>query len=179
MHKRYILVILVIIIVSVLIWKISSTYAIFNQGFEGNNIVDGNNWSLNIINVSDVELNNDATLIKDVSTIGTTLNFEVSLPNPDSSISFDFEIENMGKLDVELNALTLSGLSTLDSEFINYVITPLDYITVKTTEKEGSILKQNEKHRFRITVDYQENVNKNNIKASTLNLGSTIIYEEN
>lgn len=178
MHKRYILVILVVLVVSFLIWKISGTYALYNQGFNGNNMVDGNNWALNIVSISDVELKNDAILVKDVSTIGTTLGFEVSLPNPKSSLSFEFEVENMGKLEAELNALTLNGLSMIDSEYINYEIIPLDYISIKTKEKEGSILKNKEKHRFRINVSYQENVNENNIKPTTLNLGSTIIYEE-
>ena len=136
MHKRYILVVLVILVVSFLIWKISGTYALYNQGFE------------------------------------------VSLPKPDSSLSFEFEIENMGKLEAELDALTLNGLSILDSEYINYEIIPLDYLSIKTEENDGSILKQNEKHRFRIIVNYQENVNEKNIKETTLNLGSTIIYEE-
>ena len=178
MHKRYILVVIVILIVSFLIWKISGTYALYNQGYEGNNIVNGENWSLNVVNVSEPILENEAVLVKDISTIGTTLSFEVDLPNPNSSLFFDFEIENMGKIDAELNALTLNGLSSLDSEFINYEIIPLDYLIVKTNELEGSILEKNEKHRFRIKVYYQENVNENNIINHSLNLGSTIIYEE-
>lgn len=178
MHKRYILVIFVVLTVSFLIWKISGTYALYNQGFEGNNIVDGNNWSLNIVNISEPDLQGDAYLLKDISTIGTTLSFEVGLPNPDSKLSFDFEIKNMGKLDAELNAMTLNGLSMIDSEYINYEVIPLDYIYVKTSDTTGSILKNNENHKFRITVGYQESVNENNIKPATLNLGSTIIYEE-
>ena len=81
MHKRYILVIVVILVVSFLIWKIGGTYALYNQGYEGNNIVEGTNWALNIVDVSEPVLSNDATLVKDISTIGTTLGFEVSLPN--------------------------------------------------------------------------------------------------
>lgn len=178
MHKRYILVVVVSIIVCVLIWKISGTYALYNQGFEGNNLVDGDNWSMNIVSVSDVLLEGEAILVKDVSSIGTTLGFEVSLPNPDSSLSFDFVVQNMGKLNAELNALTLSGLSTIDSEYVNYEIMPLDYLSVKTNEQAGSIIKPDERHTFRIKVSYQDSVNKNNIKAATLNLSSTIIYEE-
>lgn len=178
MHKRYILVIIVILIVSFLIWKISGTYALYNQGYTGNNIVSGDNWSLNIVNISEPVLANNASLTSEISSIGTTLNFEVMLPNPDSSLSFDFEIENMGKLDAELNALTLTGLSMFDSEYINYEIIPVDYLTVKTDELNGSILKNKEKHRFQIKVSYQENVNENNIKETTLNLGSTVIYSE-
>lgn len=179
MHKRYIIVALVFVIVGVLIWKLSGTYALYNQGYTGNNIVNGNNWSINIVNVSDVTLENDASLIKEVSTIGTTLNFEVSLPEPDSRVTFDFEVENMGDLEAELYALTLTGLSSYDSEYIDYEIIPLDYVVVKTKETKGSVLKKGEKHTFRITVNYQDNVNKNNLKATTINLGSTIIYEEN
>lgn len=178
MHKRYIIVALVLVIVGVLIWKLSGTYALYNQGYTGNKIVDGTNWSLNIVSVSEVTKEAEAYLLKEVSTIGTTLNFEVSLPEPDSKISFDFEIENMGNLEAELNALTLTGLSTYDSEYINYEIVPLDYVSVKTEEEAGSSLKKGETHTFRINVSYQDNVNENNIKATTLNLGSTIIYEE-
>ena len=178
MHKRYILVGIVIVIVGLLIWKLSGTYALYNQSYSGNKIVNVNNWSINIVNVSDVILEDDAELIKEVSSIGTTLNFEVSLPNPKSSLSFDIEVENMGNLDVELYALTLMGLSSLDKEYINYSVIPLDYTIVKTDEEDGSILKKGDKHRFRINVNYQDNVNENNLKETTLNLGSTIIYEE-
>jgi len=178
MHKRYIIVVLVFVIVGVLIWKLSGSYALYNQGYTGNNIVNGNNWAINIIDVSNVELENDAMLIKEVSTIGTTLSFEVSLPEVDSSLSFDFEVENMGNLDAELYALTLNGLSQMDSEYVNYEIIPLDYVSVKTPTTDGSTLKKNEKHTFRIMVSYQDSVNKNNLKKTSLNLGSTIIYKE-
>lgn len=178
MHKRYIVVMIVMIIVGVLVWKLSSSYALYNQGYTGQNIIKGNNWALNIVKVNEPVLEGEAYLVKDVSTIGTTLNFEVALPQKDSSITFDFEVENMGKLEAELYALTLTGLNTLDSEFINYEIIPLDYVTIKTPDLEGSCLKQNEKHRFQIKVSYQDNVNDNNVKLTTLNLSSTIIYEE-
>ena len=178
MQKRYIIVALVIVVVGILIWKLSSSYALVNQGFEGNKIVSGNNWSMNIINVSEPTLEGDAILVKNISTIATTLAFEVSLPNPDSKISFDFEIENMGKLDAELCAMTLMGLSTVQSEYVDYIIEPLDYVTVKTETQAGSILKTNERHAFRITVSYQDNVNEKNILNQVLNLGSTIIYSQ-
>ncbi len=177
MHKRYIVVIIVVLLVSVLIWKISATYA-YNQGFSGNNIVNGNNWAINIVNVDEPILEDEAVLIKDVSTIGTTLNFEVSLPNPDSSLTFSFEVENMGNLTAELNALTLTGLSTIESEYINYEIIPLDYIYIKTPKSAGSFIKKGEKQRFQIKVSYQDNVNENNLRETILNLGSTIIYAE-
>lgn len=178
MHKRYIIVAIVAFIVGLLMWNLSGTYALYNQSYSGNKIVNGNNWSINIVNISDIILENDAKLIEEVSSIGTTLNFEVSLPNPKSSLILDFEIENMGNLDAILYDLRKSGLSNYDKEYINYEIISLNNITFKTDKEEGSILKKGDKHHFRISVNYQDNVNENNIKGTTLNLGSTIIYEE-
>ena len=178
MQKRYIVVAIVIVIVGVLIWKLSSSYALVNQGFEGKNIVSGDEWALNIINVGRPVLEGDATLVKDISTIATTLSFEVNLPNPDSRLLFDFEIENMGKLDAELCAMTLVGLSTVQSEYVNYIIEPVDYLILKTNNNSGSILKNGERHAFRITVAYQDSINEKNILNQTLNLGSTIIYSQ-
>ena len=162
MHKRYVVVALVLIIVGILIWKLSGTYAIYNQGYTGNKIVDGTNWALNIVSVSDALETSNAMLTKEVSTIGTTLNFEVSLPEVTSSLTFDVEIQNMGNLEAELYAFPLTGLSSYDSEYINYEIIPLDYVTVKTEGKEGSSLKKGEKHTFRVKVNYQDNINENN-----------------
>ena len=166
------------VIVGVLIWKLSSSYALVNQGFEGKNMVSGDEWALNIINVGRPNLEGDAMLTKDISTIATTLAFEVNLPKPESRLMFDFEIENMGKLDAELCAMTLLGLSTSQSEFVNYTIEPIEYLVLKTNNEAGSILKNGERHAFRITVAYQDNVNEKNIINQTLNLGSTIVYSQ-
>ena len=43
---------------------------LYNQGFEGNNMVGGTNWSLNIVNVSDIELNNDV-----IKAVNNKINF--------------------------------------------------------------------------------------------------------
>lgn len=178
MHKRYIVLIIVSVIVCLLVWKISSSYGLFNQGFTGENIVSGDKWSVNIIEVGEIETTGGAIIDKEVSTIGTTLSFGVSLFEVGDAISFDFTVENTGKLDAELYATTLAGLSSLESEVITYEIIPLDYVVIHEDEKEGSIIKNGERQSFRITVKYDENVSLNDNREYNLGLGSTIIYKQ-
>lgn len=178
MQKRYIVLIIVLIIVCGLVWKISSSYAIFDPGYHGENIVSGDKWGVNIVEVSEIETSSNVVINEGVSTIGTTLGFGVSLFEPGDIMTFDFTVENTSKLDAELYATTLSGLSNLESEVISYEITPLDYANVHENDKDGSIIKSGERQTFRITVKYEENVATDSIHEYNLNLGSTIIYKQ-
>lgn len=178
MQKRYIILGVVLVIVCGLIWKISGSYAFFDPGYHGENIVSGDKWGVNIVEVSEIETIGNPIINEKVSTIGTTLNFAVSLFAPGDTVTFDFKIKNTGKLDAELYATTLSGLSNLESEVISYEILPLDYINIHTDDTEGSIIKSGETQSFRITVKYEDNIAINNVKEYNLGLGSTIIYKQ-
>ena len=168
----------VIVIVCVLIWKLSTSYAMYNPGYEGKNIVAGDKWGVNIVEVGEIKSNGNVIIDKEVSTIGTTLNFGVSLFSPGDEVSFEFKVQNLGKLDAELYATTLNGLSQLESEVISYEILPLEYAIIHEDEREGSIIKNNESQSFKITVRYEDNVSNSNNKEYNLNLGSTIIYKQ-
>lgn len=178
MQKRYIVLIVISVLVCGLIWKISSSYAIFDPGYDGENIVSGDKWGVNIVEVSEIESIGSPVINEEISTIGTTLNFGVSLFAPGDMVTFDFTVKNTGKLDAELYATTLSGLSNLESEVISYEVLPLDYATIHEDKNEGSIIKSGESQMFRITVKYEDNVAITNIKEYNLGLGSTIIYKQ-
>ena len=177
MQKRYIFLIFVIAIVGVLVWRFSSSsYASMDQGYTGNNIISGDKWGINITNVSNIEKNGDAELIKEVSTIGTTLNFSAVLFKPGDKISFDIEVSNTSILDAELYALTLTGLNDIDGENVDYTILPVDGSILHTDTNDGSILKSGDKQTFNITLTYNEIAPSGN--EYHLNLGSTIIYKQ-
>lgn len=178
MRKRYIFVIIVVVLVGVLIWKLSDSYAYFDKGYTGNNIISGDKWGVNIISVGDVDTKGKAILTKEVSTIGTTLNFDVALFEVGDEVTFDFKVENTSNLPAELYSSTLSGLSNIDSEVISYSIMPLDYVVEHSETDDGSIIKKGESQSFRITVSYDENVAKENKQEYNLSLGSTIIYKQ-
>ena len=163
-QKRYIFVVLIIIMVCLLLWKFSTSYALMDIGYKGNNVINGDKWGVNIVEVSEVEKIGDATLISEISTIETTLNFDVVLKKAGDKISFNITVENTSKLDAELYALTLSGVSDLVKENVSYTILPLDYTMLHEKDKDGSIIKSGEKQMFNITVSYDENVSKDNNK---------------
>lgn len=175
-HKRYILLAIVIVIVGILIWKLSTSYAAMNQGYTGKNIISGDKWGVNITNIGDVEKNGTAELTKEISTIGTTLNFSAVLFKPGDKISFNVEVENTSTLSAELYALTLTGLNDIDGENINYTILPVDGSILHDENTEGSILKSGGKQIFNITLVYDETSTGNH--EYHLNLGSTIIYKQ-
>ena len=177
-RKRHIILILVIMITGVLIWRLSSSYAAVDIGYSGRNIISGDKWGVNIIEVGKVNTEGEAILTKDVSTIGTTLNFDVSLFKPGDKVSFDITVSNTSTLPAELYALTLSGLSSIDSEVINYRILPVDSSIIHEDNTTGSIIKSGEKQTFNIEVLYSDNVSKDEDKEYNLSLGSTIIYKQ-
>lgn len=174
--KRYIVLGFIFIIVMVLIWKVSTSYAYMNPGYTGQNIVSGDKWGINITEVGEIEEIGDAKLLHEVSTIGTTLNFNVILFHPGDKISFDVTVENTSTLKAELYALALSGLSSSFGENISYSIMPIDSSIVHTSDVDGSIIKSGDKQVFRVMVTYDENSNDN--EEYQLNLGSTIIYKQ-
>ena len=175
-HKKYILSVVILALIGVVIWKLSTSYAKMDQGYNGKNIISGNEWGINITKVGAIEKSGDAVLVKDVSTIGTTLNFQAILFKPGDKISFDIEVENTSILDGELYALTLAGLNDIDGEDINYTILPSDNIIVHDDNNTGSILKSGGKQVFNITLEYDEK--SSNKTERHLNLGSTIIYKQ-
>ena len=175
-QKRYIFLGIIVILVVVLIWRVGSSFAYVNQGYEGRNIVSGNKWGVNITEISEVTLSGKAELIHDVSTIGTTLNFDVVLFEPGDKVSFNIETQNTSTLSAELYALTLSGLSKADSEYITYTILPIDSSTLHEENVEGSIIKSGEKQMFKIEVSFDETARIS--KEFNLSLGSTIIYKQ-
>ena len=176
MRKRYIFLGLIIVMVGVLVWQLSSSYATMDQGYTGKNIISGDKWGINITNVSDIEINGEAKLVKDVSTIATTLNFSAVLFKPGDKISFNIDVENTSTLGAELYALTLTGLNDIDGENVTYTILPIDGSLIHTDTNEGSMLKSGGKQTFNITLMYDDIAPSGN--EYHLNLGSTIIYKQ-
>ena len=177
-HKRYIVLALVVLVVVVIIWKMYPSFAHMEVGYEGNNIVTGRNWGVNITEISNIEKKGEAILLSNVDSIGTTLNFNVSLFKPGDEVSFDITVTNTGKLNAELYAMTLAGVSPLDGEAIDYEILPLDYIEVHTDKQTGSIIKANESQSFHLSVKYSDRVAQGVNREYNLGLGSTIIYKQ-
>ena len=177
-QKRHILLIFVIMITGILIWKLSTSYSAVDIGYTGRNIISGDKWGVNITEVGKVNIEGDAILTKEVSTIGTTLNFDVSMFEPGDKVSFDITVSNTSTLPAELYALTLSGLSSIDSEIIDYTIVPIDSSVIHEDKVSGSIMKSGEKQMFNITVAYNDKVSKLENREINLSLGSTIIYKQ-
>jgi hypothetical protein len=175
-QKRHIILILVIMITAVLIWKLNSSYALVDIGYSGKNIISGDKWGVNITNISNVEKEGNAEISKEISTIGTTLNFSAVLFKPGDKISFNVEVENTSVLDAELYALTLTGLNDIDGENVTYTILPVDGSIIHDNNTLGSILKSGNKQTFNITLVYDEISTSN--QEYHLNLGSTIIYKQ-
>lgn len=175
-QKRYLILIVIMIIVGVLIWRVSTSYGYMNQGYEGNNVVTGDKWGVNIVDIGEIETVGEASVIGDITSIATTLNFNVVLMKPGDKISFNITAQNTGSLPAELYALTLTGLSNVEGENINYYILPVDSSFLHGEENDGSIIKKGEKQVFQITLEYDSNAKGKD--EYHLNLGSTIIYKQ-
>ena len=176
MRKRYFFIIFVVLMVGFCVWKLSNSYALSNHGYEGNNIIVGNKWGINITDISDLKVNGNTVTSEKISTIGTTLNFDVLLFSKGDSLSFNVTIENNSKLNGELYAIALSGLSNIDSEVIDYQVVPNDYLQLHSNDKDGSVIKTGEKQTFTVTVKYNDSIA--NDKEYNLNLGTTFIYKQ-
>ena len=177
-QKRYIVLMIIVVLSGILIWRVSTSYASMDIGYVGNNIVSGDKWGINITEIGDVVSTNDALVVGDISSIATTLDFNVLLLKPGDKISFDVTVENTSTLKGELYAIALSGLSNEDGENITYTVTPVDSSILHTDKVEGSILNIKDKQIFNVTVSYDDNVSIQNNKEYQLNLGATIIYKQ-
>ena len=176
MGKRYIFVGIVAVLVGVLVWQLSGSYAKVDQGYSGKNIISGDKWGINITKVGEVKRNGNADMIGDISTIGTTLNFKAVLFKPGDEISFDIEVENTSVLDGELYAYSLSGVNNIDSEYVTYSVVPSDGSIFHTNTSNGSILKSASKQVFTITLSYDDIPNAT--EEYQLDLGLTLIYKQ-
>ena len=177
-QKRYIVLMIIIVLSAILLWRVSSSYAFVDIGYSGNNVVSGDKWGVNVTNISDITTNGEALMIGDVVSIGTTIDFNVMLLKPGDNISFDITVENTSTLKGELYAIALSGLSNDDSENITYMVTPIDSSILHTDENDGSMINPKDKQIFNVKVSYDENVSLQNDKEYQLNLGASIIYKQ-
>jgi len=175
-EKRYILVVVVAVLVGVLIWQLSSSYATVTQGYSGKNIISGDKWGINITKVGEIQKEGNAEVKGDISTIGTTLNFYTILTKPGDKISFDIEVENTSVLDAELYAYSLSGVNINDGQNVTYSILPIDGSNFHTDEVNGSILKTADKQLFNVMVSYDDIPNSD--EEYQLDLGLTLIYKQ-
>ena len=164
------------VLVAILIWRFSSSFASVDQGYTGQNIISGDKWGINIVNIGAIEKSGSAELVGEISTIGTTLNFSTVLFKPGDKVSFNIEVKNTSVLDAELYALTLTGLNDIDSEYITYTILPIDGSIIHDKNNTGSILKSGFSQVFNITVQYDDIANSSG--EHHLSLGSTLIYKQ-
>jgi hypothetical protein len=174
MTKRNILLIIIAFAVLILIYQLSDSFA-YTEGYSGNNIITGRDWGINITDIEEANIVGEATLLKDISSIATTMNINVLLRKPGDEISFNFTITNTSKLNGELYAITQQGLNNIDSEYINYTVIPVDYVELHTDDKEGSLIKRGDKQTFKVTIKYLDVPNPKDVNLS---LGTTIIYKQ-
>lgn len=177
-QKRYIVLLVIIVLSIILLWRINSSYADVDIGYSGNNIISGDKWGINITEITNVNTLGNALLVGDVATIGTTMNFNVLLHNPGDKVSFDVVVENTSVLNGELYTIALSGLSSVDSENITFTVNPIDSSILHTKEQDGSIIKSQDKQMFNVVVSYDDNISIHSDKEFQLNLGTTIIYKQ-
>lgn len=165
MKKRNFVLILLVCITGVIVWNLSTSYA--------TNEVETVN--VDIIKVENEKLEEDAELINQISINNTTFNFSVLLPTKESKLEFELLVTNSGNKEAELVGIEKIGMSNDLLEYIDYSIVPLNAY-LKTDKDNGSMLINNDVHRFKVTVNYSESATSNNIK-DTLSLGGIINYK--
>lgn len=165
MKKRNFVLILLVCITGVIVWNLSTSYA--------TNEVETVN--VDIIKVENEKLEEDAELINQISINNTTFNFSVLLPTKESKLEFELLVTNSGNKEAELVGIEKIGMSNDLLEYIDYSIVPLNAY-LKTDKDNGSMLINNDVHRFKVTVNYSESATSNNIQ-NTLSLGGIINYK--
>ena len=163
MKKRNFILILLVCITGVLVWNLSTSYA--------TNEVESVNVSINKVENEKLE---EASLVDQISINNTTFNFTVLLPTKESKLEFDLLVTNSGNKEAELIGIEKIGMSNDLLEYINYSIVPVNAY-IKTDKIEGSMLIDNDTHRFKVTVSYNESATSSNIQGK-LNLGGIINY---
>lgn len=151
-------------------------YAYINSTLkiEGTTIITKNNWNVHFGNIDTVNgtLNDNESI--NISQDKTTITFNINLETIEDSYEIDVDIVNDGGIDAMLNSISLTGLSDIQKEYLEFYATYNngDNLTI------NDLLPAGEFDVISVFIKYKEGLTLNDLSNTTeyLNLNLTIGY---
>lgn len=169
---------LVIASVLLLLLGISIGYAALSTQLtvNGTTKISSNTWNVYFNNITVTSGSKTATTIPTVSgTSTTTLTYAVDLAKPGDYYEFTVDVVNNGSINAKLAAApTLTGVSTAQDVYTNYVVTYSDGTAIKANDT----LNAGQTKKLKVRVEYDKNITASQLPttAQTLSLTCTMSY---
>ena len=133
-------------------------------------------WDITFANLSTPTLTGEAAVVTPAALVssGTTMNFAVSLKQPNDSVVYEVDMVNNGSINARVSSVSLTGVSDAVAANVTYTLTYAngDPINVNDTLNAGQT------RRVRLTVSYNA-VTTLPSADIPLNLGATIVFVQN
>ncbi len=134
----------------------------------------GANWSVHFVtsSISEATLTGLATEVNPAQATVTNIDVDVSLTQPNDSVTYTFDVTNDGTLDAKLSAIpTMSGLDETTSEIVTFTLTYADSTPIAANDT----LNVGETRHLKLVVAMKdiETVQEEDL---ILNLSATMIY---
>lgn len=190
-NKQKYTMILFAIVMFVIVTGIGIAYAAISQELYVNGNLNVNTksaWKIKFTNLSIATIKGTAKeiippMINNDTKVG---DYEVILPTPGDSITYEFDVLNDGTLDAELSSITISIPECREGDVVsqnarnvcNNTSHKLTYADGSTIQS-GDILRAKESRRLKLSLEYSRNITieelpKNDIKIN--NLSVILIY---
>lgn len=151
-------------------------YAYINSTLkiEGTTIITKNNWNVHFGNIDTVNgtLNDNESI--NISQDKTTITFNINLETIEDSYEIDVDIVNDGGIDAMLNSISLTGLSDIQKEYLEFYATYNngDNLTI------NDLLPAGEFDVISVFIKYKEGLTLNDLSNTTeyLSLNLTLGY---
>jgi hypothetical protein len=143
---------IVIVVLAVAILAMSVGFATYNQSLNinGTATFTASKWDVHF----DTSTYNETSTIKASSkeTGNTAITYNVTLPKPGSTYSFEVDIKNYGTIDASLKKITMSGLTADQAKYISHVVNYGGTDYTSTTDNINRVLAASTHETAKVTV---------------------------
>jgi len=142
---------------------------------QGTATVRAATWDIRFANLSTPTLAGAAVVDTPATlTLGTTMNFGVSLSQPNDSVTYEVDMVNNGSISARISSVTLTGVTEAAAENITYTLTYANGNPIAVND----VLAPGETRRIRLIVRYN-NVAVLAAVDTPLSLGASIVFVQN
>lgn len=162
---------LFVVIVILLILCISIGYAALSDNFKikGTTNITGNTWALSFTNIqvdtsaSNVTASTAPHIVTGTSSDDYTqqVEYEVTLAKPKDVYVFTVDLQNTGSIDAEISSVSLSGLTSNASQYIEYTVKDVTNASSPRDAAVGDIISASGgKKTYKVTTQFKDVTNE-------------------
>ena len=173
-NKKYLYIVLAMLIISICTLSIVYAALSVTLSIVGNAEVVASSWD---IKFSSPKVKSGSVSVNVPTLNGNTLNFLTTLNIPGDYYEFTVDVVNNGTIDAVVeNVLKTPELTSEQAKYFNYEITYENGMAINSLQN----LKAGNKVRLKVRVEYRNDLVASELPTSTVNLslGATLIYSQ-